>query len=478
MLTKKYFIRRCGLFAAPFLFFLHLGCRYPVAQTSMPIDHQQPVMTEMLSMPFDSLDSVYYDLKEARYVFHFYSKGGYKPVWTNSVQMNESGDSLITFINNVRYHGLNPMDYHGYEINSIRNASISDRRVLRLDALLTDAFFCLSGDVKYGRSESGVKADSFSYQALLASGGITKYFQTLEPHFIGYRKLKSALKFKIDSLQNLYPLATVQNLIDISLPFFSEVLTIELNMERWRLERKLFGDHYILINIPSYTLYVIKNDSIVLESKVIVGKPETPTPMLSSSIDAIITYPYWYVPRKISVTEYLPAIQVDTAFLRQNNFEVLSRKGKLLDPDSIPWGDFNENYFPVVLRQREGTDNSLGILKFVFDNPYAVYLHDTNGKRLFRKDERAFSHGCIRLEKAVELAHYLATGKLGKKSRLVEKYLNEQERHTIALHEPIPIYVRYFTAEVHNASLYQYNDIYELDKLLFDQISPRQMDGF
>jgi L,D-transpeptidase YcbB len=432
----------------------------------------------MLSMPSDSLDSVYYDLKEARYVFHFYSKGGYKPVWTNSAQTNESGDSLITFINNIRYHGLNPIDYHGYEISSIRNASISDRGVLRLDALLTDAFFCLSRDVKYGRSYSEAEPDSFRYEALSASGGITKYFQTLEPQFSGYRRLRSVLKIKIDSLQKLYPLATVQNLTNLSLPYFSEVQSIELNMERWRLERRLFGDHYILINIPSYTLYVIKNDSIVMESKVIVGTPETPTPELSSKVDAVITYPYWYVPRKISVTEYLPAIQVDSAFLRQNNFEVLNRKGDLLDPDSIPWANFNENYFPVVLRQREGTDNSLGILKFVFDNPYAVYLHDTNGKRLFRKDERAFSHGCIRLEKAVELAHYLATGKLGKKSRLVEKYLNEQERHTIALHEPIPIYVRYFTAEARNGSLYQYSDIYELDKLLFDRISPRQKSGY
>src|SRR5690606_24036460 len=110
----------------------------------------------------------------------------------------------------------------------------------------------------------------------------------------------------------------------------------------------------------------------------------------------------------------------------RNNFDVLDKRGNLLQADSIDWESFSKSYFPVSLRQREGQENALGIIKFVFDNPYAVFLHDTNAKRLFRSRVRAFSHGCIRMEKAVELAHYLVTGDPGKKSKYVERFLKEE----------------------------------------------------
>jgi L,D-transpeptidase YcbB len=208
-----------------------------------------------------------------------------------------------------------------------------------------------------------------------------------------------------------------------------------------------------------------------MESNVIVGKPATPTPTLSSKIDCFVVFPYWYVPRKITVEEYLSVIKKDTTFITRNNFDVLDRKGNIVQLSSINWNQYNANNFPFVLRQREGTENSLGIIKFVFDNPHAVFLHDTNAKKLFRNDIRAYSHGCIRLEKAFQLAHYLiGGGRTAISSQSLDKYLNLEKRITISLKQPVPIHIRYFTCTVTNGQLHFYPDIYKKDNVLIKTI--------
>ena len=142
---------------------------------------------------------------------------------------------------------------------------------------------------------------------------------------------------------------------------------------------------------------------------------------------------------------------------------MLDRKGNIVDPDTLNWQSYTAKYFPVSLRQREGPDNSLGVIKFIFDNPYAVFLHDTNTKSLFRKKTRMFSHGCIRMEKALELAKYLAPD-----PEKVDSKLRLKERYTINLSKPIPIYTRYFTCEYIHDKLNFYEDIYGLDQPLID----------
>jgi murein L,D-transpeptidase YcbB/YkuD len=129
----------------------------------------------------------------------------------------------------------------------------------------------------------------------------------------------------------------------------------------------------------------------------------------------------------------------------------------------VQWLRFSANYFPLLLRQREGPDNALGVIKFMFDNPYSVYLHDTNNRELFRRDRRAFSHGCVRVENAIALAHYLVTGKPNFKSKQVDKYLEQKQAHQINLQAPIAIYIRYFTCAYENNVFKEFNDVYGLD---------------
>lgn len=150
---------------------------------------------------------------------------------------------------------------------------------------------------------------------------------------------------------------------------------------------------------------------------------------------------------------------------------MLDKNGKIVKLSTIDWNKYNANNFPFVLRQREGKENALGIIKFVFDNPYAVYLHDTNAKRLFKNQTRAYSHGCIRLEKAVEFAHYIIGDKRTTLTdHHLDRHLKVKKRVTVSLFKEVPIHIRYFTAEVKNGSLVFYNDLYKTDAKLINII--------
>jgi murein L,D-transpeptidase YcbB/YkuD len=149
--------------------------------------------------------------------------------------------------------------------------------------------------------------------------------------------------------------------------------------------------------------------------------------------------------------------------LSTNNFDVLDRKGNLLAPDSIDWKVLTPHTFRVVLRQQTGRENSLGLFKFVFDNPFAVYLHDTNAKKLFKKTMRSFSHGCVRVERAEELAHYLVTGSPLVRSRKIKAAVASGQIQTIRLSQPVIIYITYFTAAGKDGKFIQYDDLYQCD---------------
>lgn len=424
-------------------------------------------------MPADSLDVAYRDVATEP-VRTFYKNRQEELFWIAGFDRSAGADSLIAFIGKVRYFGLLPGDYHLSEIGLLKDKLNSIENICRLEALLTDAYIRIARHIAFGKTMPSTReVDSLSISSLeryAQGGGLDNNITAGEPSLPGYRLLKHGLGQLMDSLAPGERNAVLQNSPGARDSIRRRIETIEVNLERWRLEKN-FGGRYIFINIPSFMLYLVENDSVILESRVIVGTSATPTPELSSTIDCFITYPYWHVPRKIAVEEYLPLIQQDTSFIDRNNFDVLDKRGNLLQAGSLDWKRFSESYFPVSLRQREGRENALGILKFVFDNPYAVFLHDTNAKRLFRSKVRAFSHGCIRMEKAVELAHYLVTGHPGKKSKYVDRFLKEESMHWIELQKPIPIYIRYYTCGFHNGRFSYYGDIYQKDSSVRSQLN-------
>lgn len=164
----------------------------------------------------------------------------------------------------------------------------------------------------------------------------------------------------------------------------------------------------------------------------------------------MLIYPYWSVPYTIAWKEILPMVQRDTNYLHKHNFEVINWKGEVVkNLGKLNWKKFSKDYLPVKFRQRIGDENSLGICKFNFNNKYGVYLHDTNSKRYFKTFYRYQSHGCMRLEKYVEMARFLIrddTLKLPYDS--LKAYFARTVQKQINLRKPLPIYVRYYTANV------------------------------
>lgn len=459
------------------------GCKPPSGDqpTDPATSAAQP--EDSVVIPADTTHPIYAGLYEPATVKAFYRWNRHLPAWINKRKLSTKGNSMVSFIRSIRNYGLLPQDYHLQEIEELLNAPPSfDERIHlgRADILLTDAFMSIARHLKHGRVDRTLhripgenKADTTQLLLLkkvLAGNGVQSTLESQQPATPSYLKLRAALEETLQSAdsgeQSLLRSGHTPDSLDIA----RKVAAIEINMERWRWESG-FPARYIMINIPSYRLTVTDSSGIALESKVIVGLPDKRTPILNSVIECFIIYPYWNVPRSIATNEILPHIKKDTAYLSRHNYDVLSANRKVLNPATIEWEKYDENNFPFFLRQREGNENTLGVIKFYFENPYGVYLHDTNAKYLFNRKMRALSHGCIRMEKASELAFYLVHDDNTYCSPDdLEQYFHLQQRLEITLLHPIPIYTRYFTCDFEGNILRFYEDIYRRDKALSDAI--------
>jgi murein L,D-transpeptidase YcbB/YkuD len=242
---------------------------------------------------------------------------------------------------------------------------------------------------------------------------------------------------------------------------------VAVTLDRYRLLPDSFPETYIWVNLPAYNLKVIDADTVAMESRVIVGNPKTRTPLLTSQVSNFITYPQWTVPYSIIFKEMLPQIQKSTAYLAKENLMVVDKNDSIIHPDSINWKRLNKNYFPYLLKQRQGDDNSLGVLKFNFPNKYAVYLHDTNARWLFGQSNRALSHGCVRVKEFQRLANFLVRNdSVRYHPDTLRSWIKRQEKHVVSGFQRVPIYLRYFSTEAKQGRLVFHDDIYGEDKAL------------
>ena len=251
---------------------------------------------------------------------------------------------------------------------------------------------------------------------------------------------------------------------------------IAITMDRYKMLPDSLPEKYIWVNIPSYSLKLISDDTLVLGSKVVVGKPITRTPVLTSAISEMITYPQWTIPASIIEKEILPGLKKDTGYLRKKGYMLLNGKNEEVSPDSVNWAKYKKT-IPFKVIQGSGDDNALGILKFNFYNKYSVYLHDTNQRSFFAFDSRALSHGCVRVQEWQKMAYYImnnensqvATGKV--KPIPVDSlthWLEIKEKHSIPIRSKVPVFIRYFTCEVNDGKISFFEDIYEEDKKMIE----------
>ncbi|GAA3924559.1 L,D-transpeptidase family protein [Chitinophaga oryziterrae] len=256
---------------------------------------------------------------------------------------------------------------------------------------------------------------------------------------------------------------TVQTL---NRPFRDWMIQGAVNMDRWRKLPDTLPPRFILVNVPGYRMELWDSGRVVLESRVIVGAPRTRTPLLNSRMTNFVMFPFWRVPFSITIKEMLPAIKKDPGYLTRKNLEVIDRDGNAVNPDSVNWNRMSKNYFPYVLRQMDGMENSLGIMKFNFFNKYSVYLHDTNNHGLFRNTYRAMSHGCVRLQQWDSLAMYLIKNDTRHPRDSVRAWLSRGEKRMVDIQRPVPIFLRYFTAEGKDGQIVFHEDIYGEDKVM------------
>jgi len=219
---------------------------------------------------------------------------------------------------------------------------------------------------------------------------------------------------------------------------------------------------YVIANIPATEVEYYRNDKPALKMRSVAGKKKNPTPTIASYITDIVTFPFWNVPFSIASKELLPKVQNDETYLERNNFEVVDAKGNVVDDYNLNWAGYTEKTFPYFFRESTGPNNSLGVLKFNLKNPFSIFLHDTNSKGGFAKDSRFLSHGCIRLEKPVELAELLAEGKIDVDALKTGK--KDTESKIIVLEKSVPVFIIYMPVKVDEGKVVFLNDVYGLIK--------------
>jgi murein L,D-transpeptidase YcbB/YkuD len=256
----------------------------------------------------------------------------------------------------------------------------------------------------------------------------------------------------------------------LNVPVEARLRQIELNMERWRWWPRQLGERAILVNIPAFELAVLEQDKPALTMRVVVGRPTRRTPMLSADITYLVLNPHWYVPPNLAIQDKLPLMRKDPGYVARQRLKIFRSGGTddaPIDPSAIDWSAVGARNFPYRLRQDPGPGNALGRVKFMFPNPFHVYLHDTPARELFAKTERSFSSGCIRLERPLELAEYVLSGDPTWSRAKMQAIIDTKKERTVRLSTPIPVHVLYNTAWMNAAGAVEFRqDIYDRDKAL------------
>lgn len=235
------------------------------------------------------------------------------------------------------------------------------------------------------------------------------------------------------------------------------------NMEEWRWMPEDLGKVYVAVNIPDFSVRLVKDGEVVFDERIVAGSVNRQTPIFSDLMRTVVFQPRWNVPDSIKIKELLPGLRAGGDPLRRQGL-VMERNGRRVNAWDINWYRTDIRYFNVY--QPPGGGNALGVVKFLFPNKHAVYLHDTPSKSLFNESTRAFSHGCMRVRNPVHLAELILDEDKGwDKNKVDELALKGPEENEIALDHPIPVHITYFTARVEDdGHVESFNDIYGHEK--------------
>lgn len=248
-----------------------------------------------------------------------------------------------------------------------------------------------------------------------------------------------------------------------------ESVIVALERERWmNIER---GKRHIWVNLTDFTAKIIDDGKVTFATRAVIGAPnkDKPTPEFSHRMTYMELNPDWTVPGGIIRRDYLPKLQSNPNAL--GHLQVIDRRGRVVPRSQINFANYSAGNFPYNLRQPPGRSNALGRVKFMFPNPYAIYLHDTPEKHLFAREVRAYSSGCVRLNDPFDFAYELLSRQEADPKTVFHKVLDTGRQERISLKEPVPIHLAYFTAFAGPKGKMQYRrDIYGRDAAIFDAL--------
>jgi murein L,D-transpeptidase YcbB/YkuD len=474
------------------------GVTFSSACAAATLDDTRNYIHEILAQP--SIQGI--SAVELNSLRAFYNLRGDAPAWTDSTEAEADGQILQAALAQASADGLNAADYR--VIPMVGYGAATSWLDAEKDIRETNAALRYASDMRDGRSwlrevdddvelpvdyfdavretslalqnrslapflgglapphpeYAQLKALLVKYDSATAQGG---WRGTFSKHGEGREALLHRLSFEDASIANDDDLtdaikkfqahhgldangALDQDTIEeLNVPASQRALQVEANMERWRWMPRAFEQRYVMVNVPMEKLEVVANGTIALTSPVIVGKPEAPTPILRADANGVTVNPPWNIPTKILRKEILPKLHADPGYLRAHN--MVWREGG-------------------GIQQRPGGKNALGRVKLDLPNRFDVYLHDTPSKKLFGRDERDLSHGCVRVEKILPLASYALTDDDSSVSSLSSAVASGKTKY-FPLSEPLPIYIAYWTVFVDADGSVEFRpDLYDRDQRL------------
>ncbi len=257
----------------------------------------------------------------------------------------------------------------------------------------------------------------------------------------------------------------------------NRAIVVALERMRWMESEDLDARH-VWVNIPEYAARIMENGAEVFSTRVVVGHTDhdRQTPEFSDQIEYVVANPRWNVPRSITVKEYLPKLQANRHAV--SHLDVVDGNGNVIARDRIDFGRYTAANFPYRMRQKASDDNALGLVKFIFPNPWNIYLHDTPTKHLFGNAMRAHSHGCIRIGDPFDLAYALLSKQAEDPQAMFHRALDRGKEAWLKLTPTVPVHLVYFTAFPDaDGTIRRFEDVYGRDAPLWDAIQKAGLDS-
>lgn len=254
----------------------------------------------------------------------------------------------------------------------------------------------------------------------------------------------------------------------------ARVNQVRVNLERARWVVGGLSDSFVLVNLPAFKVYVIRDRKNVWETRAQVGRAGRQTPAFRAEMQYLVFNPDWTVPPTIAAQDVIAPMKKGVNAIARKKLMILDRQGRRVSPDAIDWANVSPRNFPYTLRQPPGPDNALGRVKFIFPNEHSIFLHDTPSQELFSADERLFSSGCIRVEHALDLAAVLLEGQDDWDRAAIQQAVDSGKTETVFLKRPMQVLIVYWTVSVSASGEARYaRDVYNWDTRLL-----RALDGY